>query len=622
MSMSGTLHLSSDYFPGYTLSDSRCFSNSAVSRRTLAILPGSSCPDHKLENGRLKCAPNSRSFVCQANSGSYRRNPDFSRLNKHGFRGRNNRPSEERDDFDSEMLSSRNGPLLSLSNSPKFQATCSPGPREKEIVELFRKVQAQLRARAAAKKEDKKIEAASNGQGKESETVDSLLKLLRKHSGDQSKKSVGNFSSHGDSSYPIQGNSVDRRDQNASSFARPTSSFRRNSPVPRSKSPPAYSSEPTFDQASSYSVTWTHKKNTSESHEEPEDGPEAEAELEHEYEDVSEYDSEPEPVTAVLESESELKPESSSFHQEEEDDVTLEALSDDNNDNVTFDVLSDDDDESLDEDDDESEEEAAKDEDLSTLKPPKDSLGIFTPTWFTCAAFLSNEDHCKFVTGTKSHQVRLYDASAQRRPVLSFDFPETAVTAICEDPDGHTIYVGNTSADLAAYDIRTGKLLGSFLGKCSGSIRSVVRHPHHNVIASCGLDRYLRVYDVFLKQHLTGLVFDSSFSGEETAEANTVVEAATEENMTTMDQEDDDDEEEEEDEAEKAPVKKKKSKKEKRSREKVQEDDEDDEEEKKMKQSLCSNPSYSFEQTKRENFVFCYKDNLLIKRSLSYSTNT
>ncbi|CAH2034298.1 unnamed protein product, partial [Thlaspi arvense] len=211
----------------------------------------------------------------------------------------------------------------------------------------------------------------------------------------------------------------------------------------------------------------------------------------------------------------------------------------------------------------------------SAKSPPKDNLGIFTPTWFTCAAFLSKDDHRKFVTGTKSHQVRLYDVSAQRRPVLSFDFHETAITAISEDPDGHTVYVGNASADLAAYDIRTGKLLGNFLGKCSGSIRSVVRHPHHPVIASCGLDRYLRVYDVktrqlisavFLKQHLTGFVFDSGFSGEEIAVANTVVEAETEEKMTIMEQEDDEEEE--------APVKKKKSKKEKRSREKVSEGEE------------------------------------------------
>ncbi|KAG2303871.1 hypothetical protein Bca52824_032522 [Brassica carinata] len=218
----------------------------------------------------------------------------------------------------------------------------------------------------------------------------------------------------------------------------------------------------------------------------------------------------------------------------------------------------------------------------SAKSPPKDNLGIFTPTWFTCAAFMSNDDHRKFVTGTKSHQVRLYDVSAQRRPVLSFDFHETAITAITEDPDGHTIYVGNASADLASFDIRTGKLLGNFLGKCSGSIRSVVRHPQHQVIASCGLDRYLRVYDVktrqlisavFLKQHLTGLVFDSGFSGEEIAVANTEVDAETEE---TMEQEGDEEENEDETEEE-APVKKKKSKKEKRSREKVSEGEEIDE---------------------------------------------
>ncbi|ESQ36300.1 hypothetical protein EUTSA_v10007829mg [Eutrema salsugineum] len=357
--MSGTFHLTSDYVP-----DRRCFSNSTVLRTTLAILPCSSSLDQTLrvENGRLKCGPNSSSFVCRASSGGYRRNPDFSRLNKHGFRGRN-RQSEEKDDFDAEnsdMLSSSNGPLLSLSNSPKFQATSSPGPREKEIVELFRKVQAQLRARAMAKREDKKIEEASKGQGKESETVDSLLKLLRKHSGEQSKK-VNSFSSQGDNSYQRQGDPMDRQDRsgnivnsrnkdhNASSFIRPTSSFRRKSPVPRSKSPPTYSSEATFDQASSYSVTWTHKKDTVESHDEP---------AEPEYEDEPEYESEPGHVTAILEPELELKPEPSSFYQDEDDDVTLDALSDD--------------DESLDDTDeeavDEAEEEVVKEKDLSILK--------------------------------------------------------------------------------------------------------------------------------------------------------------------------------------------------------------------------------------------------------------
>ncbi|XP_051152833.1 uncharacterized protein LOC127266591 [Andrographis paniculata] len=158
--------------------------------------------------------------------------------------------------------------------------------------------------------------------------------------------------------------------------------------------------------------------------------------------------------------------------------------------------------------------------------PVKNTLGIFTPTWFTSATFLNKDDHRKLVAGTNSHQVRLYDISAQRRPVISIDFREMPITAVSEDGDGHTIYVGNGSGDLASIDIRTGKLLGCFIGKCSGSIKSIVKHHKLPVVASCGLDSYLRIWDVhsrqllsaiFLKQHLTGVVFDSHFSTEDSA---------------------------------------------------------------------------------------------------------
>lgn len=152
--------------------------------------------------------------------------------------------------------------------------------------------------------------------------------------------------------------------------------------------------------------------------------------------------------------------------------------------------------------------------------PPTNSLGIYTPTWFTSAIFLSKDDHRKLVAGTNNHQVRLYDISSQRRPVVSFDFRETPIKALAADENGYAIYVGNGAGDLACVDIRTGKLLGCFIGKCSGSIRSIAKHPDLPVIASCGLDSYLRIWDtntrqllsaVFLKQHLNNVVFDSNF---------------------------------------------------------------------------------------------------------------
>lgn len=215
--------------------------------------------------------------------------------------------------------------------------------------------------------------------------------------------------------------------------------------------------------------------------------------------------------------------------------------------------------------------------------PPKNSLGIFTPTWFTSATFLCKDDHRKFVGGTNSHQVRLYDMAAQRRPVMSFDFRETPIKAITEDQDGNTIYIGNGSGDLASVDIRTGKLLGCFLGKCSGSIRSIARHPDLPMIASCGLDSYLRIWDiksrqllsaVFLKQHLTNVIFDSHFNDEEVAASVAPSEQKEEDELIERDEE-------------LPPIVKRKKKKTK-SRD-VDRDDDDDDDVKRKKSKKSQN---------------------------------
>ncbi|KAG4916183.1 hypothetical protein JHK87_053740 [Glycine soja] len=87
------------------------------------------------------------------------------------------------------MLSSKNGPLVSHSSTPKNHANATPRPKEKEILALFKKVQARLRKRATIE-EIKKAEA-SQAQSKDNGSVDSLLKLLRKHSVEQVKRSSG-----------------------------------------------------------------------------------------------------------------------------------------------------------------------------------------------------------------------------------------------------------------------------------------------------------------------------------------------------------------------------------------------------------------------------------------------
>ncbi|KAI7730158.1 hypothetical protein M8C21_001446 [Ambrosia artemisiifolia] len=179
-------HLISHAVPaGHGTSDIRCL-------RSITVSPCSFCNNYKrfpqvkiVPSGNLTCASRgTTSFICNANSSGQRRNPDFPRQNRPGFSRNKNRNNEDRDAIDgfedSEVFSSKNGQPFLSGSPPKFQSTAAPGPREREIVEIFRKVQAQLRERAA-QKEEKKVED-SQGHNKQNETVDSLLKLLRKHS--------------------------------------------------------------------------------------------------------------------------------------------------------------------------------------------------------------------------------------------------------------------------------------------------------------------------------------------------------------------------------------------------------------------------------------------------------
>ncbi|GJX19498.1 Rho-N domain-containing protein 1, chloroplastic [Tanacetum coccineum] len=232
----------------------------------------SSCNDYtkltQINVAPFRCASRGNvSFICNANSSGQRRNPDFSRQNRQGFSRNKNRHNEDRDNVDgfedAEVFTSKNGPsFLSGSPPPKFQSAATPGPREREIVEIFRKVQAQLRERAA-QKEEKKVED-SQGHNKQNETVDSLLKLLRKHSVQHGKSNTASSRNNRDfvmDHQPEQNNTFveDRSPKDLNNrvkhepqttetqSVRPASSFQKRSPVPRYKYKPILTGEESFN---------------------------------------------------------------------------------------------------------------------------------------------------------------------------------------------------------------------------------------------------------------------------------------------------------------------------------------------------------------------------------------
>ncbi|KAI4338992.1 hypothetical protein MLD38_023985 [Melastoma candidum] len=230
-------------FAANVYSGGSCFNCSGVSGRAHASAGRFKAHPHVISLP-LKLKNRGGTVCCNASSNSRRRNPDFLRNGRQGFSRDRIRQTEERerDSFDnfgeSDMLLSNNGPPLSGNSRPP--ATSLPGPKEKEIVELFRKVQVRLRERAALK-EEKKLES-TGGKGKENETVDSLLKLLRKHSIERSRRNGITSEDKGHSipsneekpqSFFSQNNSTVPRVQPIASLSRPPSKFRRISPVSR-----------------------------------------------------------------------------------------------------------------------------------------------------------------------------------------------------------------------------------------------------------------------------------------------------------------------------------------------------------------------------------------------------
>ncbi|XP_027014517.1 WD repeat-containing protein 74 isoform X2 [Tachysurus fulvidraco] len=144
-----------------------------------------------------------------------------------------------------------------------------------------------------------------------------------------------------------------------------------------------------------------------------------------------------------------------------------------------------------------------------------DWLDLRVPVWVRDMAFLTHSN--KIITCTGHHQVRVYDPSCQRRPVLQAEFGEVPLTALSVPPGEDSVVVGNTQGQLATLDLRKGLVRGCMKGM-AGSVRGLQCHPSLPLVASCGLDRFLRIHNlqdrtlthkVYLKSRLNCLLLSS-----------------------------------------------------------------------------------------------------------------
>ncbi|XP_071800312.1 WD repeat-containing protein 74-like [Asterias amurensis] len=146
-----------------------------------------------------------------------------------------------------------------------------------------------------------------------------------------------------------------------------------------------------------------------------------------------------------------------------------------------------------------------------------DFLELRVPVCVNDISFIPESS--KIVTCTGHHHLRVYDPSTpRRRPVMSVEFDEYPLMSMSIAPGGNSVVVGNTHGKMAHIDLRKGQVLRVYKG-FAGSIRSIQCHPTLPLVASCGLDRFLRIHHIpsgtlenkiYLKSRLNCLLFSSA----------------------------------------------------------------------------------------------------------------
>ncbi|XP_041366173.1 WD repeat-containing protein 74-like [Gigantopelta aegis] len=174
-----------------------------------------------------------------------------------------------------------------------------------------------------------------------------------------------------------------------------------------------------------------------------------------------------------------------------------------------------------------------------------DWLNLHVPVWVLRIQFIPQSS--KIVSCTGHHQVRVYDPSSpQRRPVLDMNFDEYPITSMSLRNDKEfEVVVGNTQGSMALLDLRQGKIIQKYKG-FAGTFKHIQCHSSLPLVASCGLDRFLRIHDIesrellhkfYLKSRLNCLLFSSKWRDADHEQIQETVPAS--ETKTSVDSDDD-----------------------------------------------------------------------------------
>ena len=124
-----------------------------------------------------------------------------------------------------------------------------------------------------------------------------------------------------------------------------------------------------------------------------------------------------------------------------------------------------------------------------------DRLDLQVPIWINNLLFLeSNENHVRLVTVTHFGQIRTYDTLKSRRPQSDTKISLYSIEGLVAGNQINEIIYSDVHTTTATFDYKMQKSLGKFVG-ATGAAQDLDNFSN-NLLATGGLDRYLRVFDL------------------------------------------------------------------------------------------------------------------------------
>ncbi|KAN0038197.1 hypothetical protein ACTA71_000369 [Dictyostelium dimigraforme] len=171
-----------------------------------------------------------------------------------------------------------------------------------------------------------------------------------------------------------------------------------------------------------------------------------------------------------------------------------------------------------------------------------DFLNLQEPVSINVVKYM-NED--KIIIGS-DFRIKAYDlrSKTNRSSFLDVSFSKHPIQAIqYTNQREHYFYASDSIGKVFSYDIRTGRQVGSFKDS-TGSVKDIAIHPTLPLLATVGLDRFLRVYNldnrkmlhkIFLKQRLSTVLFSKEEPTNEIAQEEEEIWKNLDENKNRVD---------------------------------------------------------------------------------------